>query len=145
MSIPVYILSNSFDENHVKINGIMDKTSFSDWLLEQLRERKWSQAQLARASGLTPQAISNYINRNVQKPDEDALAALARGLKLPVQTVYRAAGMYLPSQSNFDEETEQMVHIFEQLTEEDQEAVLGLAHFLVSRRTAKGRTRPAEG
>ena len=70
----------------------METKNFSDWLLEQLRANNMSQADLARASGLTPQAISNYINDPFRKPDTSAVIAIAGALKLPPDLVFRHAG-----------------------------------------------------
>lgn len=65
---------------------------FNDWLLSQLQKHNWSQADLARASGLTRAAISRYMGDSSRIPDEAALRKLAHGLKLPPETVFRAAG-----------------------------------------------------
>jgi transcriptional regulator with XRE-family HTH domain len=85
---------------------------FNDWLLNQLRERSWSQADLARASGLTRGGVSNYINGRT--PDEAALRKIAKALKLSPEAVFRAAGV-LPPTIN-DPWAEQMNHKIGQLS-----------------------------
>jgi transcriptional regulator with XRE-family HTH domain len=67
---------------------------FNEWLLEQLKDMDWSQADLARVSGLTRPAISNYINGRT--PDEAALRKIARAFKTSPETVFRAAGILPP-------------------------------------------------
>jgi transcriptional regulator with XRE-family HTH domain len=67
---------------------------FNDWLLSQLNQAQWSQADLARASGLTTAAISKYMGGRI--PDKVALRKIAKAFKLPPETVFRAAGA-LPS------------------------------------------------
>lgn len=77
------------------------------YLNEQMDARGWKQADLARASGLTPQTVSNLVTDDrpalVQRPDQatvEALAAavangnvgqvlskVAEAMGLPVETV----------------------------------------------------------
>lgn len=94
---------------------------FTDWLLKQLRKENWSQADLARASGLTTAAISKYVSGRI--PDKDALREIARAFKLPPETVFRAAGI-LPQQSEESELSKELQYFVEQLPMEIQEEVL---------------------
>lgn len=64
---------------------------FNDWLLERLKENGWSQADLARHSGLTRGAISNYVNGRV--PDEVALRKIAKAFNIPPENIFRVAGV----------------------------------------------------
>lgn len=136
----IYKISHVFDNFNVIMSKRMDKTIFSDWLLQQLQDKGWSQAELARASGLTRQAISNYINGVVRKPDEDALASIARGLRLPVQTVYQAAGI-LPPKPEMDEQTERLLHLYNQMTDDEREEWVALGEFVFGRRKARKASR----
>ena len=58
----------------------MDKKIFSEWLLEQMGNQNLTQADLAKASGLTCTAISDYINQKRTNPEPRALIALAKAL-----------------------------------------------------------------
>ena len=82
----------------------MDKI-FQTWLMKQLQERDWSQADLSRKSNLTRQAIANYMAGRI--PDEKSLRQIARAFKLPPITVFRAAGI-LPAEPDTDEWVEEM-------------------------------------
>jgi transcriptional regulator with XRE-family HTH domain len=82
----------------------MDK-KFQTWLMQQLQERDWSQADLSRKSNLTRQAIANYMAGRI--PDEKSLRQIARAFKLPPITVFRAAGI-LPAEPDADEWVEEM-------------------------------------
>jgi hypothetical protein len=42
------------------------------------------------------------------------LIAIARGFKIPVETVYRAAGL-LPPNYNGDDTTQELIHLFKRL------------------------------
>lgn len=68
---------------------------FNDWILERLNELDWSQADLARNSGLTRSVISKYMAGRI--PDESALRQIAKALKLSPESVFRAAGILPPS------------------------------------------------
>lgn len=92
----------------------MDIT-FSNWLTEKMRERNWSQSDLARASGLTRQAISYYLSEKSKQPDEFALQRIAKALKMPPEPVYRAAGL-LPASADEDPWVEEMDHKLRQLS-----------------------------
>jgi transcriptional regulator with XRE-family HTH domain len=88
--------------------------TFSEWLNSKLKELDWTQADLARASGLTRATISYYLGPKSKKPDEDALRKIAKAFKLPVEAVFRAAGV-LPPTTN-DPWIEDMNHKISQLT-----------------------------
>lgn len=66
---------------------------FNAWLLEQLKTLAWSQADLARASGLTRAAISRYINDKNRIPDEVALRKIAKAFNMPPELVFEKAGL----------------------------------------------------
>ena len=101
---------------------LMDIT-FSAWLSNKMMEHNWTQSDLARASGLTRQAISYYLSEKSKQPDEFALQRIAHALKLPPEQVYRAAGI-LPPAINIDEEMERIIHEIEKLPKADREEVL---------------------
>lgn len=104
---------------------------FANWLEEIIRENGMSQSDLARLSGLSRQAISAYLNQKRTRPDEDALQALARGLQLPVETVYEIAGL-LPKSPPESELQRQLVYLFNQLPEYEQKRLVEYADFLKS-------------
>ena len=97
---------------------------FNNWLLKQLQERDWTQADLARNSGLTNAAISKYINGRI--PDKDAIRKLARAFSLPLNIVYQAAGL-LPPQSPESELINRIIHLTSELPEQDQADILEYA------------------
>ena len=96
---------------------------FNDWLLIQLREREWSQADLARASGLTSAAISKYINGRT--PDETALRKIAHALKLPPELVFEKAGI-LPTKPELSSIKRKLAHLAEDLPDSDVETAIAM-------------------
>jgi transcriptional regulator with XRE-family HTH domain len=71
---------------------ISSQLAFSKWLQAELDKRQWSQAELARASGLSRAVINKLLNAKTF-PAPVTLEGLARALKIPVETAYRAAGI----------------------------------------------------
>ncbi len=98
-------------------------TKFSDWLLEQMRKHDWSQSDLARTSGLTRQSISYYLSDKSKQPDEFALQKIAKAFKLPLEEVYRAAGL-LPPEPVETKLIRRITHLTYQLPPEEQQDIL---------------------
>jgi transcriptional regulator with XRE-family HTH domain len=102
---------------------------FNEWMLQRLQELTWSQADLARASGLTRGAVSNYINGRI--PDEAALRKIAKAFKLPPETVFRAAGI-LPTLQT-DAIIDEIAHLARQLPPDDVQDLIDLARSKIKR------------
>ena len=94
---------------------------FAGWLEQQLNSRGWSQMDLvnsARAQGykLTSSQISRILNRE-QEGGIGAVTAIAHGLGLPRELVFRERGWLLnnaPTPSALDPEA---AHIAEKLSQ----------------------------
>lgn len=115
---------------------------FSEWLIGELNKRQWSQSDLARAAGTNPSSISHLVNRT-RFPGKEICQAIAQAFGYPPDVVFRAAGL-LPPQQDMDDETQKMLHLFEQMTPEDQEMMIGMAQMFLEKRTKKSQTRTAE-
>ncbi len=98
-------------------------TDFVNWLIAQIQARNWSQADLARASGLNKQSIHYYLTQSAKPPHAHALAKIAYALDLPVEEVYRAAG-FLPQPPEINETIEEILHEVEDMPKQDQQEVL---------------------
>lgn len=48
---------------------------FKDWLIEEMNNRKWSQADLAKKTGVASATISNLLNE-VRNPGTDLIIGL---------------------------------------------------------------------
>lgn len=120
----------------------MKETDFAAWLEEQRQQRDMTQADLARASGLSTAHVSRLENRR-SAPGPDALDAIARALKLPPPEVYRAAGL-LPKRDLRSALIERIVHIVEQLPPEEQERFASLAEWTVEQQERRAKTDPNE-
>lgn len=98
-------------------------SDFIIWLKGQLQERNWSQADLARASGVHKQTIHYYLTKSSKAPHAHVLAKIAYALELPVEQVYRAAG-FLPQPPHVNETIEQIMHELEDMPKKHQQEVL---------------------
>lgn len=96
---------------------------FNKWLLDQLKDKDWTQADLSRASGLTSAAISKYMNGRT--PDENAIRKIAKALKLPPEFVFEKAGK-LPPKPELSTIKRKLAHLAESLPDSDVEMVIAL-------------------
>jgi len=78
----------------------MNKKIFSEWLLEKMDEQNMTQADLAKASGLTRTAISDYVNQKRTNPEPQALLAIAKAFHISPINIFRVAGLLPDDQSS---------------------------------------------
>ncbi|GAP11783.1 predicted transcriptional regulators [Bellilinea caldifistulae] len=114
--------------------------NFSEWLLNQLNSRGWTQAELARRAGVSRTAISDVISDKHSAGFELCLA-ISRALNLPPETVFRAAGL-LPPVSPAIALSEEVMYLLQKLPVEEQERFLALLRFEVERQAKKPPTKP---
>ena len=83
---------------------------FAEWLQVEISNRGWSQLDCARACDLNRAVINKLLNGKC-RPQPTTLMAIARGLKIPVETAYRAAGL-LPASADGEEAHQELLFIF---------------------------------
>ena len=83
---------------------------FSEWLQAEMDKRGWSQSDLARSADLNRAVINKLLNGK-SHPQPATLEAIARALRVPLETIYRAAGL-LPASADSDEAADEALHIF---------------------------------
>ena len=112
----------------------MDRTMFRDWLLDQMRERGWSKADLARASGLDTGYISNVFNRK-RNVGAQACLQFAKAFHLPDSVVLQAAGLMAgrPLPSEADATINEINEIYARLPRGDQEELLEFSRMKLRR------------
>lgn len=74
---------------------MVDGNGFADWLEEELSARAWKPADLARASRLSNATISRILNGD-RNAGSDVALAIAKGLNLSADLVFRRAGLLPP-------------------------------------------------
>lgn len=110
---------------------------FTEWLLSEMEKREWSQSYLADRLGLTRAAISNIVN-NVNMPSNDTCEKLAQVLRLPVEEVYRRAGL-LPPKSPHEEQIERIYYKLSTLEDDDRKQVEEYIEFMLQRNEGAGK------
>lgn len=103
----------------------MDKEKFSKWLQDQLNQREWTQAELARRSGVSTGQIARLMTGE-RGVGEQSVIAIAQALILPPAQVFEAAGI-LPPKAAKDGLIELLENIFERLPDEEKINVLEFA------------------
>lgn len=86
---------------------------FKEWLLKEMSKREWSQADLARSADLNRAVITKLLNGH-STPRPATLESIARAFRVPVENVYRMAGL-LPEIPETDSLTEEMIHLVRQI------------------------------
>jgi transcriptional regulator with XRE-family HTH domain len=122
-------------------------TDFSQWLRDELAKKGLVQADIARRAGLSPSQVSRIINAR-SAPSQDALASIARSLRLPPEEVFRRAGL-LPPIPGEDTEITELDHIARQLDETNKNDLVRYARLRLQIQEEKGeyhvqRTRPSD-
>ena len=110
--------------------------AFRQWLEDELKRRGWSQADLARASGLNSGYLSRILNMERQVGPQTC-RNIARAMGLPPETVFRRAGLLPPEVNSDAPERRELLYLFEQLPEDGREMLLALARTVVCERVPK--------
>ena len=106
----------------------MEKIVFSEWLQEQMDLRNWTQADLAKATGLTRTAISSYLNQRRTKPDPEALLVISKVFHIDPINLFKIIG-FLPNDhgSKQDFDLSNWKELLSKLSKRDQELLRELA------------------
>jgi transcriptional regulator with XRE-family HTH domain len=116
--------------------------TFSDWLVEQMRQRNMSQQDLAQKSGITPAQVSRVISGQ-RGLGEKSLLALAHALKISPITIFRKAGLLPEGGENASFEDWQF--LLDQLPANEQEEIRQIIEMKIERRQkAEQATRSAK-
>lgn len=108
---------------------------FNDWLLSQLEERGWSQADLARSANITRAAVSRYMQGRT--PNEEALRKIARAFRLPPEDVFRQAGI-LPPVTVEDAQLKELAYLATQLPDQELDDLIEYARHRLSLAEKRG-------
>ena len=86
---------------------------FSEWLQAEMDKRGWSQSDLARYAELNRAVINKLLNGK-SHPQPPTLEAISRALKIPIEVIYRAAGL-LPTNPDNDDTIEEAIHVLKSI------------------------------
>jgi transcriptional regulator with XRE-family HTH domain len=98
----------------------------SNWITRELEAKGWTQAELARRSGLSTGRLSSAINYQTGM-GPDFCKAIARAFSVPAEIIFRQAGLLPPLQSNEDDLARQIYDVAKNSSREGRELMLKLA------------------
>ena len=107
---------------------VINKSAFSEWLQNEMNERRISQSELARLSGLNRAIISKVVNSETE-PTVNTIEALARGLGLPPEHVFLAVISVQAHES--DPLASEAAHLVGLLPEEQKQIAVDYIRFLL--------------
>lgn len=110
------------------------ETRFSEWLVGQLRERGWSQRELARRSDVSHTTVSDVLG-NVRRPTWDFCASIAGPLERQPDEVFVLAGLKPEPSQPVSEEAEAL-RILRELTQDLRIAAVAMLRGLAGERPA---------
>ena len=96
--------------------------SFSDWLIDQLNIHGWSYREFGRRIEVSNTHATNIVHGTAQA-DPQTLHRIAAVFNLPVETVFRKAGL-LPERTEETHHRQELLYLFNQLDDKTQETVL---------------------
>jgi transcriptional regulator with XRE-family HTH domain len=114
----------------------VENNHFTSWLNSELDKQGWTQSELARRAGLSRGTLSN-ITSGSKGVGEETCRAIARAFNIPPETVFRAAGI-LPNHPGTDEDFEELKHLFNQMTDEEQLEFLAMGRLKIDLRAKRG-------
>lgn len=113
--------------------------TFADWLLKELKNKNMSQADLARASGVTNAQISRVIGGS-RGVGPEALAKIAKALHASPEYVFELAGVF-PKTSD-DPWADSMRYKISHLTGARREMAERLLNTLLDEQDRESRSQP---
>jgi transcriptional regulator with XRE-family HTH domain len=118
-----------------QLRGIMTgvNTDFAEWLHQELDRRALNPSELARRARVSQSTVSLVLNEQ-KGPGPKLCRGIARALDLPPEDVFRRAGLLPPA----PEETPSLreaLHLFGQLSEDQQEYILVSMRALLGNKT----------
>lgn len=122
------------DETFTTKLVIISLMNIAEIVDSEMKRRGLSIREFAKLVGVSHPLISDILSGG--KPSYRTCEKLAPVLNMPVETVLRLAG-YLPAPPSNTEYQEELLHLFSQLSPEDQKEILELLRFKAERQKSK--------
>jgi len=108
-----------------------------DFLKDNMKKRNWSQADLARKSGLDTSLVSNILSgrRNIGVTSANAIA---KAFKIPPEIIFRKAGL-LPEVFDSSERLEELIYLYNLMPEVYQNDLIDYAHVRIAMLEREGK------
>jgi transcriptional regulator with XRE-family HTH domain len=114
--------------------------NFQEWLLEELRNRGWSQSELARRADISRASISNILSKTRQ-PGPEVCEAISRAFHIPAEIVFYQAGLF-PREIKKDEQIEEIQNIYNSLDDYGKVEILEQARLRLRIQEEQGGRKP---
>jgi len=111
-----------------------------EFLEKEMKKRGWSQADFARATGMTTGGVSMLMNQS-RRPSPETLLSIADAINFPPVHLFMIAGM-LPKDIKRIEDKD-LLFLFNQLSPGDKEEIEELIRFKLERKRAVSKKKTA--
>ncbi|MHB9108563.1 MAG: helix-turn-helix domain-containing protein [Armatimonadota bacterium] len=102
---------------------------FRQWLLEEMKRRGWTFAELARQSDMTVSHLTRVASGE-RIPGAKTCISIARAFRLPAEEVLRRAGLIPPARGAV-EGLEELQAYYRDLTQADRKRLLLIARAML--------------
>jgi transcriptional regulator with XRE-family HTH domain len=121
-------------------------TDFVTWVNSELKERGWTQTELASRGGFTGAALSKLLSRE-RMPGVDICKGIARAFGMKDVEVMRLAGLVDQEieTTEYSQAIRNTIRMMKDLDEKDQEDIEALVDAFRGRRLRAATTRKAHG
>lgn len=113
------------------------QTEFASWLLGQMEQQGWSQAELARKADTSKQTISRIISGE-RGIGTDVIVGIAGALNYPPEFIARMAGVF-PAKNEDDPTEEELLYLYNKLSDEDKADIREWVRLQVEKNERKAR------
>jgi transcriptional regulator with XRE-family HTH domain len=103
----------------------MDNTSFSKWLVAELKARKVTQAELAERLHTSDSHVS-YVLSGRRNLSADFVISVAKALGVPVVPILELASIIPPQPQPDDPEAKRLLEVWYRLPEDERRVLLAL-------------------
>lgn len=111
---------------------MVSMSELSEWIVEQVNERGWTQNELARRAKVSSGHLSLVVTEK-QQPGWEFCAKIAKALNKPPECVLRKAGLLITPTSEDEVTVEELRSIVHRLTPDQQQELLWYAAALYDR------------
>jgi transcriptional regulator with XRE-family HTH domain len=129
------------DDQPVSLRENMENT-FSEWLINELQKRSWTQRDLAKQSGLHPSTI-NYIITNHRGLGLKSIHKLAQALGVPEELIIDKYENHRPSRESSDI-ISKACYVLRELPQRDKEEILAFIYLKRQLAEENGEYNPPE-
>lgn len=96
-------------------------SDFVDWLDAEVEAGRLSQADIANTGLVSRSAVSLLFSRTTKSLSFEMCEAIAVATKLPLEEIYRKAGLLPPVPTDNDEMDKRILHLIKQLPASEKE------------------------